>query len=69
MKHFVKHFDKHFGFIIFFIWLLFGVFALLLSSCSITHDTTVQGKTTVITTDTTVIYHSGKGNLTVRTPV
>ena len=38
-------------------------------SCAVTHETTVRGKTTVITTDTTVIYHSGNGNVNIRTPV
>ena len=54
---------KHFDFI------LIGVFALLLSSCAITHETTTKGKTTIVTTDTTVIYHSGNGRTTVRIPV
>ena len=52
-----------------FIWLLFGAVVPLLSSCAITHETTTKGKTTIVTTDTTVIFHSGNGRTTVRTPV
>lgn len=59
---------KHFGFIIIFIWLLFGVFALLLSSCAITHETKTDGKTVIITTDTTVVYHRGNGATSVHVP-
>lgn len=53
---------KHFGFI------LFGVFALLLSSCAITHETKTDGKTVIITTDTTVVYHRGNGATRVNVP-
>ena len=38
-------------------------------SCATTHETTTKGKTTIITIDTTVVYHSGNGRTTVRTPV
>lgn len=30
-----------------------------LTSCSVTHSTEGSGKTTIVTTDTTYIYHSG----------
>ena len=53
---------KHFGFF------LIGVFALLLSSCAITHETKADGKTVIITTDTTVIYHHGNGATRVNVP-
>lgn len=59
---------KHFGFIILFIWLLFA-FVLLLSSCAITHETKTDGKTVIITTDTTVIYHRGNGVTRVNVPI
>ena len=51
----------------------FSIFLLLVlvgfCSCAVTHETTTKGKTTIITTDTTVVYHSGNGRTTVRTPV
>ena len=53
---------KHFGFII-------GVFALLLSSCAITHETKTEGKTVIITNDTTVVYHRGNGATRVNVPI
>lgn len=52
---------KHFGFII-------GVFALLLSSCAITHETKTEGKTVIITADTTIVYHRGNGATSVHVP-
>ena len=54
---------KHFGFI------LIGVFVLLLSSCAITHETKTDGKTVIITTDTTVVYHRGNGATHVNVPI
>lgn len=54
---------KQFGFI------LIGVFALLLSSCAITHETKTDGKTVIITTDTTVVYHRGNGATRVNVPI
>lgn len=54
---------KHFGFI------LIGVFALLLSSCAITHETKTDGKTVIITNDTTIVYHRGNGATRVSVPV
>ena len=54
---------KHFGFI------LIGVFALMLSSCAITHETKTDGKTVIITTDTTFVYHHGKGATRVNAPI
>ena len=53
---------KHLGFII-------GVFALLLSSCVITHETKTDGKTVIITNDTTVVYHRGNGATHVYVPI
>lgn len=43
--------------------------ALFLVSCGTTHTTQTNGKTTVITTDTTVIYHGGNTNIQIKTPV
>lgn len=54
---------KKFGFI------LIGVSALLLSSCAITHETKTDGKTVIITTDTTVVYHRGNGSTRVNVPI
>jgi hypothetical protein len=54
---------KHFGFI------LVGVFALLLSSCATTHETKTDGKTVIITTDTTVVYHRGNGTTRINVPI
>lgn len=51
--------------LIFFLFLVVVIFC----SCAITHETKTKGKTTIVTTDTTVIYHSGNGRTTVRTPV
>ena len=51
-------------FIIFLLLVLVGF-----CSCAVARETTTKGKTTIITTDTTVIYHSGNGHTTVRTPV
>ena len=51
-------------FIIFLLLVLVGF-----CSCAVSRETTTKGKTTIITTDTTVIYHSGNGHTTVRTPV
>lgn len=51
------------------IHLIFFLFLVSFCSCAVTHQTETKGKTTVITTDTTVVYHSGNGNLNVRTPV
>lgn len=53
------------------IHLIFFLFLVVVSfcSCAVTHETTTKGKTTIVTTDTTVIYHSGNGHTTVRTPV
>lgn len=45
------------------------VTAFLLCSCGINHQIQTNGKTTVITTDTTVIYHGGNSHVTVKTPV
>ena len=45
------------------------VFVLLLSSCAITHETKTDGKTVIITTDTTVVYHRGNGATRVNVPV
>lgn len=42
--------------IVFYITLL-GIFAL--TSCSASHSMEGSGKTTIVTTDTTYIYHSG----------
>ena len=53
---------KHFGFII-------GVFALLLSSCAIAHETKTDGKTVIITNDTTVVYHHGNGTSHLNIPI
>lgn len=50
---------------IFFLFLVVVSFC----SCAVTHETTTKGKATIVTTDTTVIYHSGNGRTTVRTPV
>lgn len=49
-------------------FILIGVFALLLSSCAITHETKTEGKTVIITTDTTVVYHHGNGATRVNVP-
>lgn len=43
------------------VWFILSVF----SSCSTTHTTQAQGRTVVITTDTTVINHGG--SFTVKT--
>lgn len=54
---------KQFGFI------LIGVFALLLSSCAITHEVKTDGKTVIITNDTTIVYHRGNGATSVNVPI
>ena len=59
---------KQLGFIL-FIWLLIGVFVLLLSSCAITHETKTDGKTVIITNDTTIVYHRGNGATRVNVPI
>lgn len=43
-------------------------FALLLSSCSVTHETKTEGKMIIITADTTVVYHGGNGSSHVTIP-
>ena len=45
------------------------VFVLLLSSCAITHETKTDGKTVIITNDTTVVYHRGNGVSRVNVPI
>lgn len=45
------------------------VFVLLLSSCVITHETKTEGKTVIVTTDTTVVYHRGNGATRVNAPI
>ena len=45
------------------------VFVLLLSSCTITHETKTDGKTVIITTDTTIVYHRGNGATRVNVPI
>lgn len=42
---------------------------LLLSSCAITHETKTDGKTVIITNDTTVVYHKGNGATRVNVPI
>lgn len=49
-------------------FILIGVLVLLLSSCAITHETKTDGKTVIITNDTTVIYHRGNGATRVNVP-
>lgn len=50
-------------------FILIGVFSLLLSSCAITHETKTDGKTVIITNDTTVVYHRGNGSTRVNVPI
>lgn len=50
-------------------FILIGVFALLLSSCAITHEVKTDGKTVIITNDTTIVYHSGNGASRVNVPI
>lgn len=47
---------------------LFCAFALLLSSCAVTHETKSKGKMVIITSDTTVVYHGGNGSSHVTIP-
>lgn len=54
---------KQFGFI------LIGVFVLLLTSCAATHETKTDGKTVIITNDTTIVYHRGNGATRVNVPI
>ena len=52
-----------------FCYIFIGVVALLLSSCAITHETKTDGKTVIITADTTVVYHRGNGSTRVNVPI
>ena len=38
------------------------------TGCKTTHEIESKGKTTVITTDTTVIYHGGTNTVTTKVP-
>ena len=51
-----------------FVFILIGVFVLLLSSCATTHETKIDGKTVIITNDTTIVYHRGNGATRVNIP-
>lgn len=50
-------------------FILIGVFALLLTSCAITHEVKTDGKTVIITNDTTIVYHRGNGASRVNVPI
>lgn len=44
---------------IFAVWGAFIWFCCMLQGCSVVRDTTIDGKTTIITVDTTYIKHNG----------
>lgn len=68
MKELVKHFREQpkeaikevaMCVMIFAVWGAMLFLSAILQGCSVTRGTTVQGKATIVTTDTTVVNHNG----------
>lgn len=68
MKEFIQHFREHpkeaikevaMGLAIFVVCVAMLFLSAILQGCTVSKGTTVRGKATIITTDTTIVKHNG----------